>query len=75
LYPERITWVKAWRYADFKEYFLNASPERQMQFRKAMNVSEMEIIHDPTIKDEVPKPQPGPQTIKKVGKPTGGARR
>lgn len=46
-----------------------------MQFRKAMNVSEMEIIHDPTIKDEVPKPQPGPQTIKKVGKPTGGARR
>lgn len=73
--PVRQTWLKVWRYEDFKKYFLDASPERQIKNRQAMNVDEIEIVHDPTIESKIPEPVPGPQTVKKIAKPTGRARR
>lgn len=73
--PERLIWVKAWRYEDFKKYFLDASPEAQIKYRQAMNVDEIEIVHDPSITEKVAAPEPGPVTIKRVGKPVGRARR
>lgn len=73
--PIRITSLKVWRYEDFKKYFIDPSPERQIQFRKAMNFDEIEVVHDPTIESKIPEPVPGPQTKKIIAKPKGRARR
>lgn len=76
-HPIVIEWIKSWRYEDFKKYFLDPQPERQIQFLKAMNLDSAVVVHDPTIESPPPTPVPGPETIKRAmpPKPNKGGRR
>ena len=84
-HPERVTWVKVWREVDYKLFIegnsnmvrsgaITAEDQRE-RFRKAMNVDEIEIVHDPSYTIPRPVPEPGVMTAKKIAKPKGGAKR
>ena len=71
--------MKQWREIDFKTYILGNSlavragqmtrEEQAERFKKAMNVDEIEIVHDPTLANTVKEvPKPGPKTAEKIQK-------
>ncbi len=69
LHPQRITVPRMWRSIDFLKYFgPNVSPEQRAKNLSAMNYSECEVVHDPTLSIAPPQPIPGPQTAEIIEK-------